>query len=258
VRTRADAGLTAALVVVLAFLLLPIVAVFAAVGPGELWAALGSGAVGDALLVSLKTNAIALALVLGFGTPAAFLVARGVPLRPLVVALIEVPLVLPPAVAGLGLLYAFGSQGLFGGALADAGLRVPLTQTAVVLAVAYVSSPFYIRAAVSAFEGVDRGLVDAARTLGASPFRVFRTVVLPLSAGSLGAGATLALARGLGEFGATIVFAGSLRGTTQTLPLAIYGELDRDPTSALAIGAVLILVSLAILVASKLVLAWRR
>ncbi len=254
---RAGVGLAAALAVVLAFLLLPIVAVFAAVGPGELAGALGRGAVGDALLVSLKTNAVALALVLGVGTPAAYLIARGVPLRPLVVALGEVPLVMPPAVAGLGLLYAFGSRGLFGGALADAGLRVPLTQTAVVLAVAYVSSPFYIRAAISAFEGVDRGMVDAARTLGASPFRVFRTVELPLAAGGLGAGATLALARGLGEFGATIVFAGSLRGTTQTLPLAIYGELDRDPNAALAIGGVLIVVSLMILVASKVV-AWRR
>lgn len=258
VRRAATPALGVALAMVLTFLMLPIVAIFVAVGPGELLTALGRDVVVDALLVSLKSSVIAQVFVLSIGTPAAYLIARGVPLRSVVVGLIEVPLVLPPAVAGLGLLFTFGSQGLLGGVFEAAGLRIPLTQVAVVLAVTFVSSPFYIRAAISAFEGVDHALVDAARTLGARPVRVFRRVVLPLAAGGLAAGATLALARGLGEFGATIVFAGSLQGTTETLPLAVYGELDRDPAAALAIGAVLIVASASILIGSKLVAQWRR
>lgn len=257
-RRAATPALATALVVVLTFLMLPIVAIFVAVGPDELLAALGRDVVVDALWVSVKSSMIAQIFVLVIGTPAAYLIARGVPLRSVVVGLIEVPLVLPPAVAGLGLLFTFGSQGLLGGVVEAAGLRIPLTQVAVILAVTFVSSPFYIRAAIGAFEGVDRALVDAARTLGAGPVRVFRRIVLPLAAGGLAAGATLALARGLGEFGATIVFAGSLQGTTETLPLAVYGELDRDPSAALAIGAVLIVASASILIGSKLVVQWRR
>jgi molybdate transport system permease protein len=258
VTRRAPIGLWFALVAVLAFLLFPILAVVTAVGPAELVDALGRDVVRDALLVSVRTSLIAQVLVVGVGTPAAYLIARGVPLRALMLALVELPLVLPPAVAGLGLLYAFGADGVVGGALADLGLRIPLTQTAVVLAVAYVSGPFYIRAAVAAFGGVDRAAVDAARTLGATPARVFARVVVPLARPGLVAGLTLSVARGLGEFGATIVVAGSLQGVTQTLPLAVYAELDGDPVAALAIGSVLIAASLVILVASKLVPAWRR
>lgn len=133
---------------------------------------------------------------------------------------------------------------------------IALTQAAVVLAVVLVASPFYLRQAISAFEGVDRNLLDASRTLGVGPFHTFRRVALPLAAGGLGAASTLAFARGLGEFGATIMFAGSLQGRTQTLPLMIYAQLGRDFEVALAVGALLVLVSLAVLLAAKVVVSW--
>src|SRR5207237_3102100 len=191
--------------------------------------------------------------------PAAYLLAsRRFPGRAAVVTLVELPLVLPPAVAGIALLAAFGRVGLLGGTLDALGLSIPYTQTAVVLAVAFVESPFYVRGAIAAFEAVDRTLLDAARTLGAAPARVFARVALPLALGGLGAASAVALARGLGEFGATIIFAGTLRGVTQTLPLAIYAELDEDFDTALAIGALFVLVGAALLVTVKLVPAWTR
>jgi molybdate transport system permease protein len=258
-RALFTAALAAACALVLLLLALPLAALFLRVSPGHLFAQLGNGVAVDALLVSLKTSAIAHALVLAAGTPAAYLLAtRRFAGRSLLVTLIELPLVLPPAVAGIALLAAFGRVGLLGGTLDALGVSIPYTQTAVVLAVAFVESPFYIRGAIAAFEAVDRTLLDAARTLGAAPARVFARVALPLALGGLGAASAVALARGLGEFGATIIFAGSLRGVTQTLPLAIYAELDRDFDTALAIGALFVLVGAALLVTVKLVPAWTR
>ncbi|MEO5576756.1 MAG: ABC transporter permease [Gaiellaceae bacterium] len=252
-------ALGAALVVAVTFLALPVLAIFLRVPPGELVAQLGDERARDALLVSLQTSLIAHALILGVGTPAAYLLAttrfRG---RATVLSLLELPLVLPPAVAGLGLLAAFGRRGLLGEQLQVVGLEIPFTQLAVVLAVCFVASPFYLRAAVTAFESVDPALLGAARTLGARPLRVFARVALPLSLAGLGAGSTLAFARGLGEFGATIMFAGSLPGRTQTAPLAIYDALDEDFDVALALGALLVVVSLALLLAVKLVPSWTR
>lgn len=242
---------------VLGFLLLPVVAIFVSAGPDALIAALGRDVVRDALLVTVKTSLIAQAFVVAIGTPAAYRIATGVPMRPVVVGLIELPLVMPPTVAGLGLLFTFGTQGILGGLVAAAGVQVVLTQVAVIMAVAFVSSPFYIRAAITAFESVDHSVVDAARTLGASPARVFRQVVVPLAAGGLATGATLAFARGVGEFGATIIVGGNIQRATQTLPLAIYDEYANDPPAALAIGAVLITFSLIVLIGSKLVPRWR-
>jgi molybdate transport system permease protein len=217
---------------------------------------LGSGLAVDALRVTLKTNLIALALIVGFGTPSAYLLAtrrfRG---RALVVTLVELPLVLPPAVAGIGLLVAFGREGLLGGTLDAVGISVGFTQVAVVMAVTFVASPFYIRTAIAAFESVDETLLDASRTLGAGPARTFARIALPLAAGGLGAGAAMAFARGLGEFGATIMFAGSLQGVTQTVSLAIYQEFDVNLDVALAISALLVLVSGAILLSVKVVSA---
>jgi molybdate transport system permease protein len=248
-----------ALALTVAFLVLPIVGILSRVGPVEIVSQLGSATARDALAVSLTTSLAAHAVILLVGTPAAYALAtrrfRG---RDLVVTLVELPLVLPPAVAGVGLLAAFGAQGLLGEALEVAGVRIPFTQTAVVLAIVFVASPFYIRGAVAAFEAVDGALVDAARTLGAGPWRVLLRVVMPLSLGGLGAASTLAFARGLGEFGATILFAGSLPGRTQTLPLAIYAEFARDFDTALAIGALLIAVSVLLLVSTKLAGRWRR
>jgi molybdate transport system permease protein len=245
--------LAVATAVALLFLVLPVVAIFSRVPPGDLVAALGHHVTRDALLVSLKTSAIAHAAVLAVGTPAAYLLARRrFPGRPLVVALIELPLVLPPAVAGIALLAAFGRAGLLGGQLDALGVQIPFTQAAVVLAVAFVESPFYFRGAIAAFEAVDGSLLDAARTLGAPPARVFLRVALPLAAGGLGAASALALARGLGEFGATLIFAGSLQGVTQTLPLAIYAQFDQSFDTALAISALFIVIGAALLLALKL------
>jgi molybdate transport system permease protein len=234
------------------------VAIFARVPPGELIEALGTEAAKDALWVTFETNAISMALIVLFGTPAAYWMAtRDSRLRDAAVTLVELPLVLPPAVAGIGLLAAFGRLGLLGGTIDALGIDIAFTKAAVVLAVTFVASPFYVRTAVAAFESVDPTLPAAARTLGAGPARVFFRVALPLAAGGLGAGAALAFARGIGEFGATIMFAGSLQGTTQTLSLAIYEQFDLDFDVALAISAFLVIVSGAVLLSVKLLTRWR-
>jgi molybdate transport system permease protein len=243
--------------VALLFLLLPIVAVFLRVPPGELVSALGSRPAVDAIRVTAETIAVAMVLILGFGTPAAYWIAsrRGA-FRDVVVTLVELPLVLPPAVAGVGLLVAFGRAGLLGGTVDALGIDIAFTKVAVILAVTFVASPFFLRTAVSAFEAVDPTLPAAARTLGAGRGRVFFRVMLPLARGGLGAGAALAFARGLGEFGATIMFAGSLQGVTQTLSLAIYEQFDLDFDVALAISALLIVVSAVVLLSVKLMSRW--
>jgi molybdate transport system permease protein len=234
----------AATFVTLGFLMLPVVAVFARVSPRRLVAQLGNPVVTDALVVSVKTTAIAQALILLLGTPTAYVLAGRFRGREALITLVELPLVLPPAVAGLGLLAAFGRTGLL-------QTSFPFTQTAVVLAVAFVASPLYIRAAIAAFEAVDPDVVAASRTLGAGLVRTFFRIVLPLARPGLTAGAALAFARGLGEFGATIMFAGSLRGVTQTLSLAVYSQFDVDFDAALAVSALLILASAALLVTLK-------
>jgi molybdate transport system permease protein len=257
-RGLAGAGVFAAAAIALGFLLLPIVAIFARVSPAKLVAQLSQPVVTDALVISLKTSAIAQALVVLIGTPAAYVLAtRRFPGRSLAVVLVELPLVLPPAVAGIGLIAAFGRLGLLGGTLDALGVEVGLTQAAVVIAVAYVSSPFYVRQAIAAFEAVDPDLVAASRTLGAGRARTFFRVVLPLARRGLTAGEALSFARGLGEFGATIMFAGSLQGITQTLPVAIYTEFNSDFTTALAMSALLVVVSGALLVALRITLEWQ-
>lgn len=247
-----------ATVVVIAFLAIPVVALFLRVPLGEMLSRLDDDVVRDALIVTARTNAVAFVLTILVGTPAAYLLARrrfrG---RTLVVTLVELPLVLPPAVAGIGLLAAFGRLGLLGDTFGALGLTVGFTQTAVVLAILFVAGPFYVRQAIAAFEALDDDLILAARTLGAGPGRAFWRVALPMSAGGLAAGATLSLARGIGEFGATIMFAGSLQGVTQTVTLAIYDQLSVDFEVALAIGALLVVVSALVLVCMKLVLQWR-
>jgi molybdate transport system permease protein len=257
VRRTFDVVLVVATALTVSFLLLPLLALFLRIPPDELLAQLGSEAAREALIVSLETSLIAHALILGIGTPVAYLLGtrrfRG---RGLLVSAIELPLVLPPAVAGIGLLAAFGRRGLLGDSLDAFGIQIPFTKAAVVLAVAFVASPFYIRQAIAAFGAVDRNLLDASRTLGASPARTFARVALPLAASGLAAGSSLAFARGLGEFGATIIFAGSFAGETRTAPLAIYAELGLDFDAALAIGALLVLVSIALLAAVKLLTSW--
>ena len=244
--------LVLATALVLVFLTLPLVAVFLDVPPGDLLASLDDEGALEALRLSLETSVLALALIVVVGTPAAWLLAtRSFPGRRLALTLVELPLVVPPAVAGIALLAALGPQGLLGPVLDDAGITLVLQTSGVVVALAFVASPFYIRQAIAAFENVDRDLLDTSRTLGASEARTFLRVAIPVARPSLGAGAALAWGRALGEFGATLMFAGSFRGVTQTAPLAIYERFGTDFPSALALSGVLILVSAAILLVTK-------
>jgi molybdate transport system permease protein len=245
-------ALGAALGVVVLFLAVPVIAVFANTAPGELLDSLGDASARDALLLSLQTSTIALALIVLLGTPAAYLLAtrrfRG---RALVIAIVELPLVLPPAVAGIALLASLGPNGILGGLVEDAGVQLVLATAGVVVALAFVASPFYIRQAQEAFAAIDPRLLEASRTLGASEARTFLRVALALARPGLLTGAALALGRALGEFGATLMFAGSFRGVTQTVPLAIYERFGTDFTGALALSAVLVAVSAALLASIK-------
>jgi molybdate transport system permease protein len=249
--------LVLSLAICLAFLLLPLIAIFLRIPVGELFSQLGSGEAVDALIVTAKTSAIAQAVILALGTPAAYFIAtRSFRGKSLMVTLIELPLVLPPAVAGIGLLVTFGRLGLLGGTISALGFELGFTQAAVVMAVIYVAGPFYLRQGIAAFQAVDTSLLAASRTLGAGPGRTFWRIALPLAMTGLGAGFALSFARGIGEFGATIFFAGSFQGVTQTLPLAIYAQFDVNLDVALGISALLVLVSAAVLLIVKLLPAW--
>jgi molybdate transport system permease protein len=209
--------------------------------------------VGDALTLTGLTSLISLLIIVAVGTPLALVLSRrrfrG---QPLIDTLIDLPMVLPPAVAGLALLMAFGRRGLLGGALDDLGIRVGFTTTAVVLAQVFVASPFYVRAARGAFSRIDATLEESAADLGATPAAVFRTVTVPLALPGLSAGAVLAWARAVGEFGATIMFAGNLPRVTQTMPLAIYSRYESgDLESALTIALLLLVFSSLVLVSVR-------
>jgi molybdate transport system permease protein len=237
----------------LAFLTLPVVAIFVDSSPAELIDSLGEPGALDALWLSLRTTAISIAIILVVGTPAAYLLAtRSFRGKAVVVTLIELPLVLPPAVAGIALLAAVGPAGILGGAVEAAGIELSLATAGVVVALTFVAAPFYVRQAMAAFAAVDRSLLDASRTLGASEARGFLRVMIPVALPGLAAGTALALGRALGEFGATIIFAGSFQGITQTAPLAIYARFGEDFDAALALAGVLVIVSAALLLSVKL------
>jgi molybdate transport system permease protein len=238
----------------LIFLTLPVVAIFVNSSPGDLIASLGEPGALDALWLSLRTTAASIAIILLVGTPAAYLLAtRSFRGKAVVVTLIELPLVLPPAVAGIALLAAVGPSGILGGAVEAAGIELSLATAGVVVALTFVASPFYVRQAMAAFTAVEPTLLDASRTLGASEAHGFLRVMIPVALPGLAAGTALALGRALGEFGATLMFAGSFQGITQTVPLAIYDRFSTDFDSALALSAVLVAVSAAILLSVKLV-----
>ena len=231
--------------VLLAFLALPVLALLLrAFAPGAL-ATLTAPAATEALRLSALTTTIGMAVVVAFGTPLAYALARfRFPGRRVLDALVDVPIVLPPVVAGVALLQVFGRRGWLGGPLADLGLDLAFTTTAVVLAQIFVASPFYIRALEVGFRSVPREFEAAARIDGASRWGAFWRVTWPLSLPAFTEGLVLAWARALGEFGATIVFAGSLQGRTRTLPLAIYATLERDLDAAIALSGVLAVVAL--------------
>ena len=233
------------------FLALPVAAlVVRSVLEGALREAFSDPAILDAITLSLVTTSIALVLSLVFGLPLATVLARrrfrG---AALVEAIVDLPSVLPPSVAGLGLLLIFGRRGVLGAPLDDLGISIPFTTAAVVLAQVFVAAPFFIRSARTGLAAVDRDLEDAARVDGASERRVYRHVTLPLAGTALVAGLVMCWARALGEFGATIMFAGNIAGRTQTLPLAVYGEFNSGNLDAsIAAASILVLAAFVVLV----------
>lgn len=239
----------------LLFLAIPVGAlVIRALGTRAPWDARTYDTLSQALWLSMATTAMTMIIVVTLGTPLAYLLARRrFPGAAAIEALVDLPIVLPPAVAGIALLVAFGRNGLVGQWLAAGGVTVGFTTTAVVMAQLFVSAPFYVIAARGGFARVDSDVEAAAADLGATPGRVLRTVTLPLVAPSLIAGAVLAWARALGEFGATIMFAGNFPGVTQTMPLAIYGRFGSgDLSTALLLSVVLLFASLVVLLGVRI------
>lgn len=241
----------------LAFLFLPLIAVFIAVPPAQAFRDLATPIAADALRLTMLTSTLAVVSIVLFGTPLAYWLGRArFRGKRLLEAAVQMPIVAPPAVAGVGLLLVFGRRGLLGPALASAHLSVAFTTAAVVLAQAFVAGPFFVVAARQAFDAIDPDLVAVSRTLGASPLRAFLRLELPLAAPGLLAGAALSWARALGEFGATMLFAGNLPTVTQTLPLAIYTALDSGLEVAVAMSALLLFAAFALLLLIRL-LDWR-
>ena len=242
------------------FLGLPVLAlVIRAIVDGSLAVALTTPAVLDALWLSLVTTAVCLVVTVVLGLPLAFVLARRrFRFKGLIEAVVDLPIVLPPAVAGLALLLVFGRRGLLSAPFEVLGVSVPFTTVAVVLAQLFVSAPFFIRSARTGIAGVDRDLEDAARVDGATEGQLFRSVTVPLSSVALAAGLVMSWARALGEFGATIMFAGNVEGRTQTLPLSVYSEFQGgDVDAAVAGAAILVLAAFGVLIAVR-VFHWGR
>jgi molybdate transport system permease protein len=242
------------------FLALPVaVLVVRALLDGSLARALTAKVVLDALVLSLATTAVSLVVTVAFGLPLAVVLAR----RRFrgsgwVEAIIDLPIVLPPSVAGLALLLLLGRRGVLGGPLEALGLEIPFTTIAVVLAQTFVSAPFFVRSARAGIAGVDHDLEDAARVDGASELQLFRRITIPLAGTALAAGLVMSWARSLGEFGATIMFAGNVEGKTATLPLVVYGEFQAgDLDASVAAAAILVIAAFAVLVAVR-ALHWGR
>jgi molybdate transport system permease protein len=240
---------------------LPVAGLLFSAPPRQLLAGLSDPLVVPALRLTLLTTTVSLLVILTCGTPLAWLIARRTSLVQrageasriwrLLETLVELPVVLPPAVAGVALLLAFGRRGLLGPGLAAAGIGLPFTRAAVVVAQTFVAAPFYLQAAIAAFRRLDPDLLLVARTLGASPPRLLFTVAIPVSWASLAGGAAMSWARALGEFGATLMFAGNMSGRTQTLPLAIYTALESDLRTAQSLSILLVAIAFALLVAIR-------
>jgi len=237
-------------VLALAFLLAPLLALLWRAPWGSLLEIVRSPVALDALRLSMITATAATVLATLLGVPLAWLIAKAqLPATGLVRALVLVPLLIPPVVSGVALLSAFGRRGAVGGFLYDSfGIQLPFTTAGVVLAEAFVAMPFLVIAVEGGFRSLNAEFDEAAGTLGASAWTSFRRVTLPLVAPALGAGMVLCWARALGEFGATITFAGNFPGVTQTMPLAVYEALESDPSAAIALSLLLILICVVILV----------
>ncbi len=239
----------------LLFILFPLAALLLHTPPATLLSSLGSQSATSALTLSLETTGLTLLLALLFGTPTAYLLARGrFPGKRLLDSVVDLPIVVPPAVAGVALLLAFGREGLLGPQLGALGIHLSFSTAAVVLAQLFVACPFYVRAARAGFATVDRTLEQASSTLGYGGWGTFWRITVPLALPSLIGGAVLTWARALGEFGATIMFAGNLMGVTQTMPLAVYLSLESgDLDGAVALSVVLVLVSLVVSLVVRLI-----
>jgi molybdate transport system permease protein len=234
---------------VVLFFLLPVFSLILHISPDLFIAALSSRAIIQTILLSFYTGGIATVLVVIIGTPVAYLnTRRNYPGQGFVESVLDLPIVLPPAVAGIALLFTFGRNGLIGSGLDDLGIRVIFTPLAIILAQMFVAGPLYIRQARSAFLSVPSGLEMAGRTLGGSPIQVFLKITLPLARYGLYSGAVLCFARSIGEFGATIMVAGNLPGLTQTMPLAIYSLMQNDMNGAISIALILVILSFIVLV----------
>jgi len=245
--------LAVAISVTLGFLLLPLLALFLSMSPVDLISRLHASVAYQALPLSLETTFVSLIVIIAFGTPVAYWLARqSFRGKRVVEVILKLPIVSPPAVTGVGLLLIFGRTGLLGHALSVLGVKVAFSAIAVVFAQIFVAGPFYIINSQQAFANVDERLLEVSRTLGQSSWATFRRTVVPLAFPGIVAGAAMSLARALGEFGATIVFAGNLPGRTQTLPLAIYTSLQYDPEAAVAMSALLISIAFSLLLVVSL------
>ena len=241
-------GLVAALPM-LVIVTVPLIALAAASSPADIAAGARHPLFLPSLWLSARTTVASLAVIVIAGTPLAWWLARasgrGVRVAEL---LVDLPVVIPPAVMGIALLQTFGPNGLLGPAMASLGMRLPFTTTAVVVAQVVVSAPFYVQGAAAAFRRLDDDLLIVARTLGQSPAGAFFRVAVPLALPGMVVGAALSWARALGEFGATLFFAGNFTGSTQTMPLAIYTALESDTRVAVALALVLAAASVLLLV----------
>lgn len=238
------------------FLTLPVVALLLRVPFGTLARYATLPVVLDALELSLLTTLLSLCLMALFGTPLAYVLARyNFPGKRVLETLVETPLVMPPAVAGVALLLAFGRRGLLGPLIEGAGIELAFSTAAVVLAQTFVASPFYIQSARIGFQNVPVELDESATTEGAGRWASFSHVLLPLALPGIAGGAIMAWARSLGEFGATLLFAGNFEGRTQTMPLAIYTALESDLNAAIVLSAILVVASFALLITFRLLSA---
>lgn len=239
--------------IIVLFIALPVISLFLKITPDSFFSELGNGVVMDALRLSLLTSVTTALIVVVLGTPVSYINARyDYPGKVLVDTIIDLPVVIPPAVAGIALLMAFGRMGVAGQYLNMAGITVGFTTVAVVMAQLFVASPFYMRQARSSFEDVDVTYENAARTLGASRLATFFYVTVPIAMNGLISGLIMTWARALGEFGATILFAGNFQGRTQTMPLAIYVAMESDLNASIAMSIILVIVSFIVIAAVKL------
>ncbi|HVP95938.1 ABC transporter permease [Methanoregula sp.] len=236
------------------YLALPILALFLRITPEKFFSALQDPDVTSALWLSLVTTIITLIIVIAVGTPFAYFHSRfSYPGKVIVDTLIDLPLVLPPAVAGVALLMLYGRAGLLGRYADMFGISIAFTTLAVIMAQIFVASPFFLRQAKSLFEQLDPAYEQTARTLGASSLRTMTQVTLPMTAGGLVSGAVMTFGRALGEFGATIMFAGNLPGVTQTMPLAVYVGMESDLWIGLTISILLVIISFTIMIIVRLI-----